>query len=237
MERVKPDFKFKEWVKSVATPEYKKHFHRNYASGDKEAMRSMWSATIDRQEQVPICLKSVKCVGPDELQYPFEEPTNEVFSSEFHVAVTLRGLLRREFDRDIADQLFNELIQKEEFFLWENRGPEIFEIVTKRSIAELFPSAMSQNFSDLVALLEYDIYDGTCRYDRDNIATFGAAIDQHGYRSLFFFAVLIITTLNYRVLDFVWLGNAMCSSFYCARVICHIRMILYPLEILGLSKI
>jgi hypothetical protein len=154
VERVKPDFKFKEWVKSVATPEYKKHFHRNYASGDKEAMRSMWSATIDRQEQVPICLKSVKCVGPDELQYPFEEPTNEVFSSEFHVAVTLRGLLRREFDRDIADQLFNELIQKEEFFLWENRGPEIFEIVTKRSIAELFPSAMSQNFSDLVALLE-----------------------------------------------------------------------------------
>jgi hypothetical protein len=155
VDRVRPGFKIKEWVKSVATAEYKRHFHRNHASGDKDTMRSMWSAAIDRQEQVPMCLKSVACVGPDTLQYPVGDvPAEETYSSELHVAVTLRGLLRREFDRDVADQLFKELVQNEEYFLWENRGPEIFETVTSRSIAELFPGARSENSSDLITLLE-----------------------------------------------------------------------------------
>ena len=39
---ISPDFDIKTWLRTTAEPEYKKHFHRNFASGDKESMRSMW---------------------------------------------------------------------------------------------------------------------------------------------------------------------------------------------------
>lgn len=148
----KPGFDIKEWVKRVATPHYKEHFHRNHSSGDKDAMRHMWSAAIDRQEQVPTCLKSVTCTEPDSLHYPADVASSS--GSALKVGVTLRGLLRREFDRDVADVLFNDLTQNEEFFSWENRGPEIFKTVTTRAVAELLPESSSQQLSDIVTLLE-----------------------------------------------------------------------------------
>jgi hypothetical protein len=280
VERFKPDFNIKDWVKSVAAPEYKRHFHRNHASGDKDTMRGMWSATIDSQEQVPMCLKYVTCIGPDALQYPGERPAEEAYSSELQVALTLRGLLRREFDRDVADLLFTELVRNEEFFLWENRGPEIFELITRRSVAELFPMTRSQTLSDLITLLEvlsphrarafcwypqtashffdqYDVYDGTCLYDGTISTTFGTALDQRGYQSLFFRSPhhhhsklpgknshnaqrdespCNFTPLS-QELDCFWLGNAIRSSYFSARVSNHTQTTLSPSEILGLSKI
>ncbi len=152
VDRAKPGFNIKEWVKQVATPHYKEHFHRNHASGDKDTMRHMWSAAIDGQEHVPKCLKSVICTVPDALQYPADDASSS--GPALKVGVTLRGLLRREFDRDVADELFDDLTQNEEFFLWENRGPEIFETVTTRAIAELLPPSSSQQLSDIVTLLE-----------------------------------------------------------------------------------
>ena len=138
-------FDVKAWVKDAATKAYKLHFHRNFASGDKETMRSMWSACIESQEDVPPILHAVKVVAPDTLCY-------KVDGCE-HIAVTLRGLLRQQLPA-VADELFKEFVKDERFFMWEARGPLIFETATKLAISELAPGQSSQQFSDIVTLCE-----------------------------------------------------------------------------------
>jgi hypothetical protein len=152
--KVNPKLDVKDWLKRSATTEYKEHFHRNFASGDKELMRSVWSARIDSQDDVPLGLPFVTCVKPDELQYPGKitaAATGAICESQ--TGITFRGLLRREIP-DVADELFNEFGRNEEFFKWENRGPDIFETATKRAILELHPLESCPKLSDLVTLCE-----------------------------------------------------------------------------------
>lgn len=158
--KVNPKLDIKDWLKRTATIEYKQHFHRNFASGDKELMRGVWSARIDSREDVPLGLPFVTCVKPDELQYPGKiEAAGSAASAicESQTAITFRGLLRRDIP-DVADELFNEFVSNEEFFKWENRGPEIFEIATKRAISELLPEESCPMLSDLVTLCEVETH-------------------------------------------------------------------------------
>jgi hypothetical protein len=105
----------------------------------------MWSACIESQEDVPPILHAVKVVAPDTLCY-------KVDGCE-HIAVTLRGLLRQQLPA-VADELFKEFVKDERFFMWEARGPLIFETATKLAISELAPGQSSQQFSDIVTLCE-----------------------------------------------------------------------------------
>ena len=138
-------FDVKAWVKDVATKAYKLHFHRNFVSGDKESMRSMWSACVDSQSDVPPILHAVKAVAPDTLCYKVD--------GREHLAITLRGLLRQQLPA-VADELFKEFIKDERFFMWEARGPLIFETATKFAVSELVPAQKSQEFSDIVTFCE-----------------------------------------------------------------------------------
>ena len=144
--KVPSDFDIKRWLKGTAEVEYKEHFHRNFASGDKESMRSMWSACVQRQDDVPAVLKFVECVEPDRLQYPGKRDDKAT-------ATTLRGLLRKDIP-DVADELFAELTKDEHIFRWEARGPRIFETATRRAVSEFFPGESSTKLSDIVTLCE-----------------------------------------------------------------------------------
>jgi hypothetical protein len=143
---VPSDFDIKRWLRGTAEVEYKEHFHRNFASGDKESMRSMWSACVERQDEVPAVLKFVECVEADRLRYPGKRDDKAT-------ATTLRGLLRRDIP-DVADELFAELTKDEHIFRWETRGPRIFETATCSAVSEFFPGESSTKLSDIVTLCE-----------------------------------------------------------------------------------
>ena len=155
---VNPEFDIKTWLRTTAEPEYKKHFHRNFVSGDKESMRSMWSARLGCQADVPGILAHVHCVEPDTLQYPGQRSHSErddklLCPVPMVTASNLRGLLRKDIS-DVADELFEELVKDEPIFKWENRGPRIFQIVTRDAISEFLPVESPQKLSDIVTLCE-----------------------------------------------------------------------------------
>jgi hypothetical protein len=155
---VNPDLDLKTWLKTVAEPEYKRHFHRNFASGNKECMRSMWSACVERQDDVPIILRSVRCEQPNRLAYPDQPDGESAFPREqsalrFQTATNLKGLLQRDIS-DVADSLFQELTKDEPVFMWEARGPRIFEIATRDAVLGFFPEERLTVFSDIVTLCE-----------------------------------------------------------------------------------
>ena len=174
---VKPEFDIKTWLRTTAEPEYKKHFHRNFASGNKECMRSMWSACIDRQSHVPAILASVLCVEPDKLQYPSASEDSGAQRSlsdagaghklqgeaQRVTAISLRGLLRRDIS-DVADELYEEFVKDEPFFRWETRGPQIFQTVTKNATSNFHPAECSHKLSDIVTLCEVCNHAATCAH-------------------------------------------------------------------------
>jgi hypothetical protein len=83
------------------------HFHRNFASGDKNGMRCLWAAALNGPEDLSGDLIHLKYLAPDSVTCRGDES----------VILTLRGLLRRDWP-SCADALYAVITSEERFFRW-----------------------------------------------------------------------------------------------------------------------
>jgi len=138
-----------DWVKTTLSPEYKAHFHKNYCSGSKDAMRLLWSKSITSPDDIPHQLTGVSFVAPNSVEYKKLNKSTGGYDNV--IATTLHGMLTKHIP-DISNDLYQHIIDKDQYFQWETRGPKIFSVVT--SYDEDMNCA-----PDIVALSEYDVHD------------------------------------------------------------------------------
>lgn len=139
---------FSEWVKVTLTAEYKNHFHKNYNCGNKNGMRSLWSMRIRSSADMPANLSGVEFVAEDRVGY--------TAGGELVIATTLHGLLVQYIGAR-AEELYMHIVKDEEHYLWESRGPKIYN-----SIVGVVPSLGRS--PDIVVLTEYDIHEAAADY-------------------------------------------------------------------------
>lgn len=167
-----------EWKRTVATPTYAEHFHKNLASGNYTAMRALWGArSVDERAVREIPNVAVK--GEDAVSYRSE-------NGRVVVARTLRGALRTDpaladapsssSFSSLADEVFEDVVSSEErVFDWVGaRGPRVFRATTRTR-------------ADVIALQEYDVHSARARYREDEKErTFADAMASEGYAGVFF---------------------------------------------------
>jgi hypothetical protein len=169
---------FRDWIKTVALPAYKCHFHKNYASGDKDTMRQLWSAAIESAADIPESLLAVvNFISADTVSYTTEGQSSPV------VATTFRGLLKRHLPPTLGNDIYEQLMETERHFMWPNRGPRIFRTIN--ACADVLPAG-GCSMADIVTLYEYDCHDVSSRYDGESCVPFWAAMQAKGYTGIFF---------------------------------------------------
>lgn len=144
---------FDEWIESSLSPEYKKHFHKNYISGNKVEMRKLWSQEVNSAADIPPTLTGLSFYSKDRVQYSVVNANGEM-SQE--IATTLKGLLKRDIP-DIADEMYNHIMEKDSYFQWDKRGAKIFREAIRAN-------EEGQITADLISLTEYDIHTGLAEY-------------------------------------------------------------------------
>jgi hypothetical protein len=166
-----------KWRLDVLQQGYKKHFHKNVASGDYMAMRAFWSATHCASENdIPEVLRErVSFVREDVVAYSVgrRQPVE---------ATTLRGLLHAALEADLAKAVFDNIVGRDaECFSWAVRGPRVFRQLTG-PWADLDGAR-----ADVIALQEYDVHDEKAAYRGEGVQeTFVEAMAAAGYGCAFF---------------------------------------------------
>ena len=156
---------FGAWRKSNVDEEYKRHWHKNFHSGDYAAMRALWGCRVLRSDgDIPEKLSGLKFESEDKVLY--------VKGGLPTVATTLRGVLRRALGEAEGLRLFEEVRSSEEtVYDWEGaRGPRVFAEAIR---------------GDVVALQEYDVHGVSAAYDGAAVATFAAAMRSKGFAGVF----------------------------------------------------
>jgi len=171
------------WKEAEVYGEYRRHFHKNLATGDYTTMRRLWSARrLASQADVPSTLRGVSFHALDQVTYTGDEG-GQVTAS------TMRGLLRAKLPQEgLGLQLFEHLMElEEEVFAWETRGPRIFrEIVSPRTL-RLVPVGTAMMTPDIVLLQEYDVHSIRADYrGGGEEETFPAAMEAEGYAGILF---------------------------------------------------
>lgn len=152
------------WIKNMFTNEYRQHFHKNYASGDKILMRNLWSKEINSSRDIPPELTGLAYLSENCIKY-------EIDGTEHH-AVTLPGLLKKTIPT-VAHELYRHIMDLEVFYNWESRGPCIYRTILESE-------------ADIVSLCEYDIHDAVAGYRTPSLReTFADAMLASGYSGLF----------------------------------------------------
>ena len=169
-----------ERLRSILQKEYLKHFHKNHYCGDKNGMRRIWSDHIVSAEDIPRHMAShIQYIGEDKIGYFVE--------GNLTTAVTLHGLLVQNLS-DMGEALYQHIQRNEEHFLWEHRGPKIYQQVAGISLE-------FQKSPDIVVLTEYDIHDGSSMYRREGLMeTFPQAMYEDGYSGALMLAPLDVET-------------------------------------------
>ena len=161
---------FGTWRRTNVDEEYKRHWHKNFHSGDYAAMRALWGCRVLRSDgDIPEKLSGLKFESEDKVLY--------VKGGLPTVATTLRGVLRRSLGEAEGLRLFAEVSEKDAtIYDWAARGPRVFDVCTASS--------------DIVALCEYDIHDVHASY-KNGDQPFHAAMSSQGYDGAFFTDPLI----------------------------------------------
>lgn len=226
-----------DYVQAIIQPEYIQHFHKNFNSGNYAAMRAFWSApACQSASDIPPVLNGLAFVEEDKVSYIDKKKnrgktkekikSNDVAAStslhkdcgeeeetekEATVATTLRGVLRQSLPQDVAFDLFQEIITKEEcVYHWNVRGPRIFDTVTSVHMLDDYTnnnvrddeedgdvgggSNNSKKKTDIIALQEYDCHDVIANYrpkgnpssSETTSSTFANAMSESGYDGVFF---------------------------------------------------
>ena len=164
--------KWSAFKSATLTPEYKAHFHKNFAAGEYTAMRAFWAARkCASAADLPASLPHLRFVAEDTVAYTADGAER--------VATTLRGLLRRALPEPLALELFSHIVAAEEaVYAWAVRGPRLFSEVTRPRFGGGPP--------DIVALQEYDAHEAVARYRGDADETFAAAMDAAGWTGALF---------------------------------------------------
>mmetsp|Transcript_25085 Transcript_25085/g.75304 ORF Transcript_25085/g.75304 Transcript_25085/m.75304 type:complete len:455 (-) Transcript_25085:6-1370(-) len=154
-----------EWRKAYIDDEYKRHWHKNFKSGDYTAMRRLWGRPVRSAADVPDALKGLAFDSEDRVSYER--------GGAPAIATTLRGVLRGALGEAEGARLFDEVAAADaEVYDWEARGPRLFAKAAKSG-------------ADVVALEEYDAHAAEAVYDGTR-GTFAAAMDAAGYDGVFF---------------------------------------------------
>ena len=148
IEQIASPMKCKDWINEYLSNPYKKHFHKNYPSGDKIKMRQLWSEHIRRPEDIPVELTGLTFVSEDCVSYSSKNKAGEVVTE---IAHTLRGILASKVPT-MFEELYSSITAEECYFQWQYRGPRIFEKITS-----VWPEVGLS--PDLVVLTEYDVHD------------------------------------------------------------------------------
>ncbi|KAL3942189.1 MAG: hypothetical protein SGBAC_003568 [Bacillariaceae sp.] len=162
---------FSEWVDNVLKPEYMRHFHKNFASGNYAAMRRFWGApTCQSANDIPKELKGLKWIDEDRVSYTTSQNSTETQ----HIATTMRGTCKKALPNDLFDSFFSEVISKEEgVYTWNTRGPRIFETILR-------------NEPDIISIQEYDCNDVQAEYRKPGcVESFSEAMATAGYSGVF----------------------------------------------------
>ena len=164
--------KWSAFKSATLTPEYKAHFHKNFAAGEYTAMRAFWAARkCASAADLPASLPHLRFVAEDTVAYTADGAER--------VATTLRGLLRQNLPESLALELFSHIVAAEEaVYAWAVRGPRLFSEVTRPRFGGGPP--------DIVALQEYDAHEAVARYRGDADETFAAAMDAAGWTGALF---------------------------------------------------
>jgi hypothetical protein len=151
------------WVSENCTKEYLTHFHKNHASGHKVLMRRLWSQQITSAMDIPKELSGVSYVSENCVKYQVDQ--------EEYQATTLPGLCTRSLPI-IAQELYAHIMDLDQYFDWEIRGPCLY-----RTILATHP--------DVLSLCEYDIHDAIACYRGPLLReTFSEAMIASGYSGL-----------------------------------------------------
>jgi hypothetical protein len=178
---------------------YKAHFHKNHESGNKVDMRHLWSAEVNKSDDIPRSLTGVHFVSQDRVRYHAPPDTTE------HVAVTLLGLLRESFGTELACKIYGHLMKEEVHRIWEHRGPRVFEEITGEKKLLVTASAPHCNrgsnsssladggapcvtsHADIVTLYEYDMHRSEADYTRtQRPQPFWEAMQNKGFTGVYF---------------------------------------------------
>jgi hypothetical protein len=163
---------FDKWIESSLTPEYKKHFHKNYISGNKVEMRKLWSQDLKTAADISSKLTGISFLSEDCVRYNVTNASTGEIKQE--IAITLKGLLRRDMP-DIADDLYSHIMETDSYFQWDNRGTKIYHEAIRINDAD-------EPTADIVSLLEYDIHTGEAAYRGPGLVeTFPEAMMSSGY--------------------------------------------------------
>ena len=164
---------YREWLNNHFIKEYELHFHKNFESGNKGRMRQLWSQRILQSNDLPLELSGLTFVSENCIKYLKN-------NQEFH-ATTLPGILSKSIP-EISTQLYDHIMEIENYFTWELRGPRIYHEI------------MSSD-SDIVALSEYDIHDVFATYRNDSTnESFSTAMKETGYSGFLLKALQVIIT-------------------------------------------
>jgi len=172
----------KTWAslkKCQIADEYKKHWHKNFASGDYKRMRKLWG---HGEFQGPSCIPS-SCQG-----LSFVDSDTVAYGDTR--AKTLRGVLREHLPPDLASEVFQDIVRRENaVYCWDVRGPRIFQQLTQRPW-ELTDGVRVER-PDVICLQEYDVHRSVASYrggsnDEEEAVTFDDAMRDAGYEGIFF---------------------------------------------------
>ena len=161
---------FNNWRRANVDDEYKRHWHKNFHSGDYAAMRALWGCRVLRSDgDIPEKLSGLKFESEDKVLY--------VKGGLPTVATTLRGVLRRSLGEAEGLRLFAEVSEQDAtVYDWAARGPRVFDVCTANN--------------DIVALCEYDVHTARASYATGD-QPFHAAMASQGYDGAFFTDPLI----------------------------------------------
>ena len=163
------------WIESALSTEYRRHFHKNYASGCKTEMRKLWSVNLTRANEIPSALRDISFVSENMVKYTVTDRSTGYKTEE--LATTLPGILNRDLP-SVAGELYDHIMEKDSHLCWENRGPRIFREVSGWN-------ADFEGAADLILLDEYDVHEGSAVYrDTGALETFPEAMHGVGYSGL-----------------------------------------------------
>mmetsp|Transcript_19275 Transcript_19275/g.60322 ORF Transcript_19275/g.60322 Transcript_19275/m.60322 type:complete len:431 (+) Transcript_19275:594-1886(+) len=155
-----------EWRKGNVDEEYKRNWHKNFASGDYSAMRRLWGRPLASAADVPDALGGLAFVGEDRVSYDKRGVAT--------VATTLRGVLRAALGEAEGTKLFDEIADADAtVYDWAARGPRVFQTCAAAD-------------ADVVALAEYDVHDAEAAYAGGATTSFADAMRDAGYDGALF---------------------------------------------------
>ena len=175
---------WKTFVKEYLWPEYTKHFHKNHGSGNKIEMRQLWSMNVQGSHHIPVELTGVRFISEDCLEYNITTAsdsgsnTSDKTTSHNILAFTLPGVLKKYLPASLYDGLYAHIMKTESNYLWANRGPKIFQEITRSK-----PEFAQCPVPGIISLCEYDVHTTRAAYrsimpTRSEVASTDSIIDR-----------------------------------------------------------